>query len=622
MKRLHIFTLALVCILVNTNKTYGQTAPLDTSKAIFNNQDALNAQLDKFGLKTLEFSEGANCLRYGQPLLKKGSGTPAFEEDLNPVKRTINEGYTEKKDSINGDINIYWIHGLNGTTESLRVPAQATQFGAPGFPARKANSVRGIASSSSHALQYYSEDGGITPATGDLNNVNKVLVPTAARTKYDFIIAHSQGGIAAREWLRNMEQKPNMYEKFAHGLVTFGTPHGGAQVINNTRPDMGNKIPDFMREACVSIVTAEVEDALKNDLFTRMVVSQNMKNKLVQTGCGVISETIIPLALDNYFKRTTLDYFVGAPFLNGYADASGQHVEGLSEYTQKVPVVQFYGQEDQPILWKFLSSTQGIGHDKLDNTEMIFGYDQDDQLENKVSNLINTYEAKYLSQMNIIKNLKNSISSRSLGLRIMFPIFYVLTKDKIDAAQVKADAFIRAKLWLTNANDYYLTDLIGGREEKQVKSHCIVLEQVMCRDASKNPAASGLPPVMVTNSYNAPMDPTGIQCSILPINVKYSNYSFPGLDGTTWTGNCVGSQAANFVWKNIGTYKHNDGVVLAESASADIKVSSIVNPNNSYVKVKMLKTNHEQMKNSKVTSMALFELYSGTYGRFFKVDVR
>lgn len=621
MKNFHIFTLVLIYALVNNRTTYAQTEAVDTSQVIFSNQNALEEQLTKFGLKTLDFSDGANCVQQGKPLTKKGSGTILFKEDLNPVKISKGDFYSDAWPTVDGDINIYWIHGLNGTTESLRVPAQATQFGAPGFDARKVNSVRGIPSSSSHALQYYSEDGGITNATGDLNNVNNTLVPANKRTPRDFIIAHSQGGIVAREWLRNMEQKPNMYDKFAHGLVTFGSSHGGAQVLNNTRPNLGNKVPGFAKEACNALGRALIEESIKKNLLTRLLISQNLKDKMAQMGCDFVSETVIPLGLDNYYKRTTEDYYVGAPFLTGYNNANG-HVEGLSEYTLKVPVVQFYGQEEQPIMWRFLSSTVSIGHDKLDNTEMIFGYNQDDQMGLKAMDLVNDYFAKSIETEEETKRLEKKRNVLLLTNAPLAGLSLIFLQPKIIDKKNEIIIYRNAYTWLVNANDYYLTDLIGSKEYKTELQYCTIIDILQCRDMSKNPPSSGLPTVPVLNQYNLNPDPSGLTCDVKPISVLYTNYSFKGFDGNTWVGNCAGNQTVMNVWKTKGYYKPNDGVVLSESASAELKTNTATNSKNTYKTVIMTKTNHDQMKNSLETKIALIKLYNGEHGDFFKVDKR
>jgi hypothetical protein len=614
MKNIHIFTLVLIYILVNNKTTYGQSGPEDTSQVIFSNQDALDGELAKFGLKTLEFSEGANCVRQGKPLTKRRLGDLKFEVDLNPVKKTFGDVETDTWPKVEGDINIYWIHGLNGSTESLAVPAQATQIGAPGFDARKVTSIRGVPSSGSHSVQYYSEDRGISYATNDLNTVNNALVPLAKRTPRDYIIAHSQGGIVAREWLRNMEQKPNMYDKFAHGMVTFGTPHGGAEVLNNTRPNLGNKVPMFMDEACNAIGKALLEDMVKDNFLTRLLISQNLKSKITDKACEFVGKTVVPLALDNYYKRTTEDYYVGSPFLKGYNDANG-HVEGLSEYTLKVPVVQFYGEEEQPILWRFLSSTVNIGHDKLDNNEMIFGYNQDDQMGLKAMDLADKFYTKCIDEEEEVKRMEKKIMRRTLS-------FFSIPQKALKNAKENIITYRNAYTWVLNANDYYLTDLIGGRQEKKVLSHCYVVDNIQCRDMSKNAPSSGLPPVFITKSYTVGVDASGINCLYTPISVLYNNYSFPGLDGTTWVGNCTGSQSGTAVWKTTGTYKPNDGVVLAESASAELKTNAPNHIKNTYVRVKMAETNHDQMKNCTQTKLALIQLYNGGHGTFFKVDKR
>jgi hypothetical protein len=215
------------------------------------------------------------------------------------------------------------------------------------------------------------------------NNAN-IYVQIDKHTEKDFIIAHSQGGIVAREWLRNMEESPSQFPKYAHGLVTFGTPHTGAQVLNNTRPDMENKLPAFFNEACISLATANVTEKVNASFFTRLLLSNTVRNA-IGAGCSILSESIIPFAMADYHKSTTQNFYVGAPFLtqpNQYG-----HPTSLSNYTLKVPVVQFYGVEETPVIWKFFSSTLEIGEDKLDNTENLFNYDKDDQIEKKVSNI-------------------------------------------------------------------------------------------------------------------------------------------------------------------------------------------------------------------------------------------
>jgi hypothetical protein len=100
----------------------------------------------------------------------------------------------------------------------------------------------------------------------------------------------------------------------------------------------------------------------------------------------------------------------------------------------------------------------------------------------------------------------------------------------------------------------------------------------------------------------------------------YKNYTHQTPTGPEFMGNCEGTRVTFPTWKNTYYYKDNDGVVLAESAKQKIKMSD--NPLISHVVVPMPKTNHEQMKNSAATKVALEELYKGTYGHHFKVEKR
>ncbi|OYU95420.1 MAG: hypothetical protein CFE21_09755 [Bacteroidetes bacterium B1(2017)] len=623
-----IFFLLVYCLAMS--KGFSQSN-LGNDLAIgFYKQDSLSLQLAQFDLKLFEFKWDDPCKRFGVA----GSYAPdrefvAYNESLNPISR-YGDFESESSLKMPGDINIFWIHGLNGSTESLRIPAQATQFGAGSdFPARKVTSHRGTPSSISHKVQLYSEDGGVTAAAGDLEYYFNAMLQPINRTAKDYIIAHSQGGIVAREWLRKMEKEPNAYQNFAHGLVTFGTPHAGAQVLNNTRPDMYDKVPGYMKEACLKLARAVIEPTINDNLFTRLLISDEMKNKLTGFGCDLVAKSIVPFALDNYYKQTTRDYFVGSPFLIGTGTSSG-HVEGLSEYTLKVPVVQFYGEELQPVLWKFMSSTMGMGHDEMDNKTMVFGYDQDDQLEKKVGNMINEFDAKYYLEKENEKATKKTCALYLTEASICYlsgnywgagalAILAGVEYSKLEGIRGNQKAYDEAKVWLSNANQSYQSELIGA-QVIPIGYHCEIVEELDCRDLRKNPVGSGVPPVKL--KITSKFETEGASCRFRSISEAYSDYHFMGHDGMEWHGPCTGTQTFFTTWKNKYSYQPNDGVVLAESASAKIKVNTAVDPSCTHVIKVLPETNHDQMKNCQKTKFALLDLYDGKFGPLFSVGKR
>jgi hypothetical protein len=625
MKKYTKHLVIIFSILIHINFTKAQENQVKLNN--FMHEDSLKLQLQKHGLDLYAMPEFDPCFRLSKPPLLRDlpfepSDSMHFDSaTIDTTKLIIGSGGLGKSP---GDVNIFWIHGLNGSTETWAVAAKATEYGVMKnnevvFPARKANSYRGLPSSNSNPVQLYSEDLGILSASQDVEDYMDSEVPITDRTSKDFIIAHSQGGIVGREWLRQSVINPSTFKNLPHGLVTFGTPHDGAEILNNTRPDLRNKVPNFMNEACKSLVGAYVIPKINSNFGSKLLVSSNMQDKIVNLGCGLVSKSIIPFVLDNYHKRTTLDYYNGSKYLTGYNSTSG-HVQGLSEYKLKVPVVQFYGIEKAPVLWKFMSSVLAMGHDKLDNKEIIFGYEKDNELELKVNDMINEFDALYNYEQNMAdhygkQELLFYTSSILLGLNSGLALLgYNATLNK-NASIENYRSYGKAKVWLTNANDYYLTDIVGARVTNTTLN-CRVVGNLDCRDNRYNPINSGVPPVNVNIDYN--FNTTNSACNIQPVNVAYADYRFRGHNGSEWHGPCTGNLTVIPEFKITYWYKDNDGVVLAESAAKEINVE----PNYSHKIVSLPETNHDQMKNSTITKLELINLYNGVHGSFFAIPVR
>jgi triacylglycerol esterase/lipase EstA (alpha/beta hydrolase family) len=612
MKNKYIVLIGFVSLLLNSKISSAQTAAPDTTTVKFADEQALSNELQKYGLKIREFPTNDPCLRDGPAKIgKEIFWTPGYPQDENPVIKFGVEN-SETLPTVTSDINIVWIHGLNGSTESWFIPAYATEFGIPGkFAARKAHSLRGEPSTDGNA-QLYSESIGITAASSDVSNYCKDKLSTI-QTPRDFIIAHSQGGIVGRELLRNMDQKPSPYTNLMHGLVTFGSPHAGAQILNQTRPNLGNKIPAFMDEACNSLSSAYLYEKVHGKLLTRLIISSDMVSKFNSTACKALSGTIIPFALDNYFRRTTEDFYVGAPFLTGY-DVGNTHVEGLSEYSLKVPVVQFYGVEQEPVMWKFMSSTMGIGHDLLDNSQMAFGYDQDDQLELKVNDMIMDFDASYNYMKDVAEGYfeKKQLCVKTIIYSPLFFFYNFLEGKAID----ERDAYYKAKVWLSNANEYYESELIGAKSYHTVAT-CRIIQDLICMD-NRNPSNPAPTPYKTERTVYTNKS----QCDPLPATVSYSNMQFKTENGLKLYGPCSGTQTVISSFTTIYDYKPNDGVVLSESSSSKIKVNTTGNNGVTQTIILMPSSNHDQMKNSIETNRALNNLYDGLYGKFFKLENR
>jgi hypothetical protein len=622
MKNYKVHIIIQCCFLI----AFIYTATSQENPVMIKYQDSIEGSLLKHNLKLFAYPAGYEnfpCPKVGPPKYKIQRPELPGPEEPDPIRIIGDTSRVFLK--AEGDKNVFWIHGLNGNTNSLAVPAKASQRGVdydPSFPPRKIRSYRGVISSGV-APQLYSEDLGIAATSGDLDDYVHQNMPASEKTIYDFIIAHSQGGIVGREWLRNMDLRPQIYDKYAHGLVTFGTPHGGAEVLNNCRPNLGrNKLPAFVNEACQSLGGAIIIPKLNANFITSLVPSKYMTD-IIGSSCGALSSSIIPIVMDDYYKATTKDFYVGATFLEG-GTINGYPVQGLNQYTSKVPVVQFYGIEEQPILWRFMSSTLDIGEVQKNspNSELFFGYTNDNQLPFKVNNMINEFGVQYEYEKGQEKKMKKNLALAifSAGLNPIAGgalIFYF--RKKLNDAKQNQEAYDKGKVWLTNANDYYLTDLIGARESK-TSMQCRVIGIVNCRSNIYNPVGSGVPATLIGINYTT--YPTSGVCAEFPgkvLNWTSYHYSSPWSNSTV--GDCTGSiQQVVSGWVTTYSYKDNDGVVLAESAKYPINVD--IQAGNTHSFVLMDRTNHDQMKNCDTTKDGLTKLYDGRFGKFFLTDKR
>ena len=574
-------------------------------------ENELKVQLNKFGMSLFEYPKHAECATDQQQapivLTKTKDTLLAFEPKSD---RGVNDIMYKTGTS---DVNVYWIHGLNGTVESWRIAASVSKRGSMdgNFKPRKITSIIGSGYLGTPKQPAYTEDYGIVYAANDWNMIAKALpigLNLPPHSDKDFIIAHSQGGIVAREWLRNIEEKPIDYDNLVHGLVTFGSPHGGAMILNNTRPELGNKAPAFFDEACRALGGAIVIPKIKQNFLTRLLISDNMARNIITKSCDAFSSGIIPVALDNYHKRTTQDYYVGSPFLDA---PSFYHPNGgLSDYTLKVPVVQFYGVEESPIMWRFFSSTLSLETDALFNTQLEFGYDKDDLLQDKVSDMTNDFQASY----DLASKNYNYWNNKKCWFYIYpFPLcwgcYAVCKYEAVSSANMNKDlmnAYAPAIKWLKEANDYYLTDLVGART-CNITKFCVYHYEGTCRDPKYNPIGSGVPAFPVSSTVSN-LNTTNADCDMRSSSINFSSYPYCCCDGTkTYLGTAYKSECY---------YKPNDGVVLAESAAAPIKTTG------EHHYAPLYKSNHDQMKNSEATRSALIALYRGDFGPLFKVGER
>ncbi|NJO92710.1 MAG: hypothetical protein HC831_29885, partial [Chloroflexia bacterium] len=161
----------------------------------------------------------------------------------------------------------------------------------------------------------------------------------------NFIIAHSQGGIVSRQLDKLCVQEPASYNRRFGGIVTFGTPHLGTELINN-KQNLINEL-NLGCDAFGQIVAQEIG----NNILVSLFGVQQTINKFIDGSCNFLASNVIPIAFANSINALIgEDYKIGAPVLN---DLNNFHNSNFTMNNR----VAFFGVEDKEnLLWRQMNS--------------------------------------------------------------------------------------------------------------------------------------------------------------------------------------------------------------------------------------------------------------------------
>lgn len=456
-----------------------------------------------------------------------------------------------------GDRFIYWIHGLGGSESSWVMAATATQTGVIKngvtiFPARQAESVTQIKydeSVSSFAIAEFTLHEIIH---GKRQGISQTI--RAA----DFIIAHSQGGLVSRYLDKdlNTTNTGNFYRDFG-GIVTFGTPHGGAAIINSAQNDINPPIAKFFEDACNAMTAGPIAEGIGNSWIVRLFKLQKKASEFRQTMCenaGVFGNTFARM----YTGKLGVEYKTNAIA-----------ILSLKAYPTPTPSVCFYGiKAKEGLAFDILYSYSMQGANNYPNFE---AQKSTADAKTEANNTMNEYKSK-AEQVHPFRDWKI----------VYFPlpdIIYFWNYKKL-----YYDQYMQGVNFIKNADERW-QDIIGARTVSYIIDYDVVC--VNPNDINGNDATTNSP--YLSNKYNISVDNTSSETPENP---------------------CILPEVPIYITrivKNV-TYKESDGIVLAESASA-FTGSPFVRP--------LFGSNHEQMKNDENTRKALLDVYNGQRGSYF-----
>lgn len=484
---------------------------------------------------------------------------------------------------------IFLVPGLNGDYNAWRDVRDETGGDTdedPSYPARKAE-LRMLGTKNGPG---YSQDAGLASAAKDVWDEMSLLNYPQLGVNYaadNIAIGHSQGGLV----LRAVEYATSQLGRNAYfgGMVTFGTPHQGAAILTNGLPvSLGGRgqLGDFINDFCVKVSDGPVEEKLQlsNQFLFKLIRLFNLDDNAIDLKdqlCEVLSDSILPhYILKDYTANITRDYMAHDALYN----QPNFLMNTLNLHQPSIPMVAFYGVEEEPVFWRQLGSITEKVH-----SFPAFQADPDQSFVDSYAQLKASYRAKQLLFQKQADDYEAMTSVQSnpsfIFAAIALPVgvtLYLIYDAKRNKAQKVADAYKRGHSFLSNANARW-KGIIGARKTS-LKRNGYICD---CDYVDAGYTTSTHVPYM----WDCPVGMV-----------------------VTSDGKRVCQVRPNML-RHIEEYE-NDGVVLASSAKQ--LPGALVNPALSDQDYRMDNTNHQQMRNSSETANKLKRLFDyPDYGYFF-----
>lgn len=458
---------------------------------------------------------------------------------------------------------VFWIHGLAGNQSSWGHVYHATRFqGSNPIPNYPERILYGINKDYTAEEQF-----DFFNATINYGQTLKVILQNSPFPGIDsskrFAIAHSQGGLMGRS-LRYMSQSNhpnvNVHNLFT-GLATFGSPHQGAAIINNTDNSF---VQNWITEGCKALTKSEISLFIEGKWVLENVLPPSVVSRFASVACTGLEKTVLPQLVNSIRTPLSKDYAKGHPIIDS--------LNQFSLTDSLFPVVTFYGEEKEPVFWRLIH-TMTLTPDSVITGETLkdnpFGLDDDDELPRYINNKISTYIQK--------KNYYIQRSRRIALYAWLIPGPYSnLAIIPYNSSIELVRTYDNAAHWLGSANTRWKRYIGARRDTTWID---------------------------------------GYQCDCL--------YDLGGTNGYSFSSTVVQNPSdcnnANALRCNITPRKRHE--LIDEPSDGVVPVSSQKRYfGNLAASVKMEETNHMQIRNCTRTKEELNDLFNGSYGDKFKLD--
>lgn len=222
------------------------------------------------------------------------------------------------------------------------------------------------------------------------------------------------------------------------GIATFGTPHGGAPIVT-TSSDTVLAVQKWIGDGCGVLSAAEIQTFVSTIWWLDPLISVDYIRQLTSQSCSGLERIVLPKLVAS----------IRADISNGYAPGADP-LDSLTRIASldTIPVVTFYGVEQEPVFWRVLHSmtfTQDASQPGSIVYNDPFGLNDDARMGNYVNSRI----AQYSMLEKFWRKRGKFFSSIQLGNW---------------GARDKAELYKDARYWLGGANMAWKR-FIGARRD-------------------------------------------------------------------------------------------------------------------------------------------------------------
>ncbi len=324
---------------------------------------------------------------------------------------------------INGERNISFIHGLGGSIASWSKQSKFT---------------RDNYETSSFGVDYTSStyEVNFDEVTLKINTDLYARLSSGVDQSFpnrcnqaDFAIAHSQGGLAGRHLDRYWDLQNSTYgTRKIFGLVTFATPHSGANISLTKESHK-----EFVQQAVSTVILAPINEAAYDLTEKFGFLFGKSASDILDNLDTLIKNQLAPLMLSSV-HRPTLDEMI----------PDGPQMNAINNHQSRLRKVAFYGTEDAPECWKVMTNIT----DTAAENYPLWGAQADHYFQDKMELVRDEHIAKISTNKGKLKSLEMQANAPVWGfIRSIFGI-----SKQIDVLQKNTNHREKAVTYLNNAN--------------------------------------------------------------------------------------------------------------------------------------------------------------------------